>query len=143
DHWYASVPGPTWTNRFFVHSGTSRGRVIMPEGPLDIHKHVNVYTQETLYDRLNTRNIDWRIYRGDIPQSLLLSHQQGSLANLRRYARMVRFFDDAKLPAKKFPQFAFIEPAYMGSGQNDDHPAIDVMKGQQLIADVYNALRKN
>ena len=22
DHWYSSVPGPTWANRFFVHSGT-------------------------------------------------------------------------------------------------------------------------
>ena len=30
DHWYSSVPGPTWTNRFFVHSGTSVGRVRMP-----------------------------------------------------------------------------------------------------------------
>jgi phospholipase C len=26
DHWYSSVPGPTWANRFFVHSGTSLGR---------------------------------------------------------------------------------------------------------------------
>jgi phospholipase C len=31
DHWYSSVPGPTWANRFFVHSGTSLGRVRMPE----------------------------------------------------------------------------------------------------------------
>src|SRR4051794_33299643 len=23
DHWCSSVPGPTWTNRFFAHSGTS------------------------------------------------------------------------------------------------------------------------
>src|SRR5260370_38551167 len=23
DHWFSSVPGPTWPNRFFVHSGTS------------------------------------------------------------------------------------------------------------------------
>ena len=27
DHWFCSVPGPTWTNRLFAMSGTSRGRV--------------------------------------------------------------------------------------------------------------------
>lgn len=31
DRWFASVPGPTWANRFFVHSGTALGRVWMPE----------------------------------------------------------------------------------------------------------------
>lgn len=25
DRWFSSVPGPTWPNRFFVHSGTSLG----------------------------------------------------------------------------------------------------------------------
>jgi phospholipase C len=30
DRWYSSVPGPTWANRFFVHSGTSNGFVTMP-----------------------------------------------------------------------------------------------------------------
>ena len=31
DHWYSSVPGPTWTNRFFVHSGTSPGPSVNAE----------------------------------------------------------------------------------------------------------------
>ncbi len=25
DHWFSSLPGPTWPNRFFVHSGTLQG----------------------------------------------------------------------------------------------------------------------
>ena len=25
DHWFSSMPGPTWPNRFFVHAGTSGG----------------------------------------------------------------------------------------------------------------------
>jgi phospholipase C len=148
DHWYASVPGPTWTNRFFVHSGTSLGRVKMPEGPFDLHLHA--YHQETIYDRLNLRTVNgkrsaisWKIYYGDVPQSLLLTHQFKNLGNLRRYDKMPQFFKDAAGPASAFPQYSFIEPNYMGAGQNDDHPAIDVMKGQKLIADVYNAVRKN
>lgn len=43
----------------------------------------------------------------------------------------------------KFPQYAFIEPRYFGSTENDQHPPADVRQGEQLIADVYNAIRKN
>ena len=25
DHWFSSMPGPTWPNRFFVHGGSSAG----------------------------------------------------------------------------------------------------------------------
>jgi len=35
DRWFSSLPGPTWPNRFFALSGTSSGRVRMPQGPLD------------------------------------------------------------------------------------------------------------
>lgn len=148
DHWYASVPGSTWTNRFFVHSGTSQGRVKMPEGPL--HLHLHAYHQDTIYDRLNLRKIGnkktpipWRIFFGDVPQSLLLSHQYKSIRNAQRYDKMPRFFRYARGSEAGFPQYSFIEPNYFGANQNDDHPSVDVMKGQQLIADVYNALRAN
>jgi phospholipase C len=30
DRWFASVPGPTWVNRFFVHTGTALGVARMP-----------------------------------------------------------------------------------------------------------------
>src|ERR1700676_1586041 len=73
DKWFSSLPGPTWPNRLFVHSGTSLGRVSMPEGILDANLHW--YNQTTLYDRLNEKKIDWRIYYGDVPQSLILVHQ--------------------------------------------------------------------
>jgi phospholipase C len=56
DHWYSSVPGPTWANRFFVHSGTSLGRVQMPENVSDSLLHPGLYfgyDQDTIYDRLN------------------------------------------------------------------------------------------
>ena len=46
-------------------------------------------------------------------------------------------------PADQFPDFSFIEARYYGINQNDDHPPHNVMKGQKLIADVYNKIRKN
>src|SRR5262245_20971278 len=89
DRWFASVPGPTWTNRFFVHSGTSIGRVRMPEGILDL-KSQHFYNQDTIYDRLDERDIPWRIYYGDVPHSLLLTHQW-QLKNKQRYRSFSHF----------------------------------------------------
>jgi phospholipase C len=45
--------------------------------------------------------------------------------------------------AGDFPRFSLIEPKYFGTDQNDDHPPHNIMKGEKLIADTYNALRSN
>jgi phospholipase C len=140
DRWFSSLPGPTWPNRFFVHSGTSIGRVSMPEGIFDANLHW--YDQTTLYDRLNEKGIDWRIYYGDVPQSLVLVHQLEP-ENAARYAKLPRFFRDAGGDAKDFPKFCFIEPPYYQPGAADDHPPHDVLEGERLIADVYNAILRN
>lgn len=141
DRWFSSVPGPTWTNRFFVHSGTSLGRVEMPNGILDANLHW--YDQPTVYDRLNERNRAWNIYYGDIPQSLMLVNQLEP-HNADRYKKMLQFYQDvARHPDVPFPNYSFIEPSYYEPGANDDHPTHDVAGGDRLIASVYNALRSN
>lgn len=141
DHWFSSVPGPTWTNRFFVHSGTSRGLVEMPTSVGDTHLYLH-YTQDTIFDRLNERGIKWRVYCGDVPQSLVLSHQRRP-KNALRYRFMRSFYSNTKEREEDFPQYCFIEPNYMKGEQNDDHPAHSTMRAQRLLANVYNAIRKN
>jgi phospholipase C len=138
DHWYSSLPGPTWPNRFFVHSGTANGHVKMPNGVFD--KNWHCYDQTTLYDRLSERNILWKIYHHGMPQSLVMLHQ---LKHAQHYRGMVDFFKDAAGPAEKFPQYSFIEPAYHGPEQNDQHPPSDIMQGELLLGSVYNALAAN
>ena len=59
------------------------------------------------------------------------------------YRSMNQFAVDAASPASDFPQYVFIEPSYFGANQNDQHPPTDVMKGEELIANVYNELRAN
>lgn len=138
DRWFSSLPGPTWPNRFFVHSGTSLGHVKMPNGVLQPNLHL--YDQPTVYQRLSEQNIDWAIYYGDFPQSLVMTAQW---LHLDRYHKMEEFFAAANGPAESFPQYSFIEPCYFGSAQNDQHPPSDVFAGEALIARVYNALFQN
>ena len=141
DRWFSSLPGPTWPNRFFALSGTSNGRVLMPEGVKQLGM-LWTQTQETIFDRLNERGVSWRTYFYDFPSSLVLRRQRRP-ENLRNYRRIDRFFEKARGPAAEFPSFAFIEPKYFGIDQNDDHPPHNIMKAQKLTADVYNAVRSN
>ncbi len=138
DHWFSSVPGPTWPNRFFVHSGTSLGHVDMPDGFFQPHLHL--YDQPTIYQRLSENKISWKIYFGDVPQSLVMVKQ---LEYLHNYHLMDKFYEDARGLAENFPQYVFIEPNYFGANQNDGHPPTDLRYAEQLLANVYNSLRQN
>jgi phospholipase C len=144
DRWHASVPGSTWTNRLFALSGTSMGRVNMPGDGVhgaDLPGYFQ-QTQDTLFDRLTEAGLHWKVYFHDIPQTAVLTHQRAP-QNAARYFYIDEFFDDARKPEAAFPQFSLIEPSYLGYAENDDHPPHDVMRGEKLLADVYNALRGN
>jgi phospholipase C len=139
DHWHASVPGPTWTNRFFLLSGTSRGFVEMPSTG-NLSPLFRSYSQETIFDRLDSVKRSWKIYHDGIPQSLVLSRLHGRLGH---YHGMDKFFQDCAGSADAFPEFAFIEPRYFGSRENSQHPPSNIRAGEELLGSIYKALRSN
>ena len=127
DRWFASMPGPTWMNRLFAHTGTSLGHVAEP-GSL-FNPNLHLYDERTLYDELTDAEVPWRIYFGDVPQSLVLTHQWRHLGNYRAFRHW-----EADVKAGNLPAYSFIEPTYFGPHQNDQHPPHDVMRGDALIA---------
>ena len=170
DHWFASVPGPTWPNRLFVHAATSDGHV---------DNTFRLYDMPTIYDRLDEAKVDWAIYYHDIPQSACIhelldrTDSQG-----RRCMRSIdQFYKDARRHAAEpkgneaLPSYVLIEPGYFEPARtfwgrvldvlkwighffhlpvkpsmnhpNDQHAPHDVRLGEHLIADVYEALRAN
>lgn len=141
DHWFSSLPGPTWPNRFFALTGTSNGRVLMPAGVSHLEM-LTTQTQDTIFDRLDAKRVSWNVYFYDFPSSLILRNQRRP-ENLGNYLPIDRFFAQANEDDDTLASFVFIEPKYMGLDQNDDHPPHNVMKAQKLVADVYNAIRSN
>ncbi|MDE1764870.1 MAG: phospholipase [Thaumarchaeota archaeon] len=139
DHWFSSLPGPTWPNRLFAMSGTSLGRTTMPSGIMDLNLHF--YDQPTLFDRLDEKQLIWKVYFGDIPVSLVLAHQWAP-QNVVRHRPLLELYDDFKKESE-VPNFVWIEPSYMPPTGNDYHPPHNVFRGEKLVADVYNALRAN
>lgn len=139
NRWFSSVPGPTWTNRLFAMSGTSLGRVKMPESLFDLNLHA--YDQPSVFRRLIEAGKSYRIYCGDVPLALLLEDQR-TLPSLRRMKDLDEFAADFA-STDEFPEFAFIEPRYLGDEADDYHPPHDVMNGESLVAEVYDALAAN
>jgi len=136
DHWYASHPGPTEVNRFFLHSGTSNG---IANNELDIE--LVGLPQKTIFQSLNDNGISFNIYMEEISQTLFFS-QMRSLKYLERYRFMGDFYYDAR--KGRLPQYSFLEPRYYslpGINANDQHPSHDVEEGELFIKNIYESLR--
>jgi phospholipase C len=129
DAWFCSVMGPTWPNRFYWHSATSRGisRNELADG--------GSLQWPTIYHRLDDAGIPWAYYYSDLPVV-------GLWGNLELEGRIRRvmwdFFDDAA--AGKLPPVVFLDPSF---ASNDDHPPHHPLLGQQFIASVYRALAES
>jgi phospholipase C len=131
DHWHASIPGPTWPNRFFVHAATSDGVCS------DDAKHL--YRMKTIFDSLAEDGHTWNVYYGDIPQSIVLQHEGNKSGSFKMFHK---FFDD--LENGELASYSFIEPRFIDFLRwkaTDQHPPHDVRLGEYLIAEVYDSLR--
>lgn len=139
DRWFASAPCQTWPNRFFAHAGTCHGVV---DNDMFLGAGQVPFPGPNIFTRLEAANIPWRVYFHDIPQSILLEGVAALAVD--RYRPFGQFLADARAGA--LPAYSFIEPRYFadmltGNPPNDQHPPHDVRYAEQLIYDVYSALR--
>ena len=131
DNWFASAPCQTWPNRFFLHCGTAEGY----ENNSPAHFP---YLMETIFNRFSNPD-SWKIYFHDFPQTLTLTRLWSHIDRFGFFEE--EFAKDAA--AGELPSYTFIEPRYFPDVKlpNDQHPPHHVGMGEDLIADVYNALR--
>jgi len=122
DRWFASVMGPTWPNRFYLHCAQSNGLMsnVVPGTAFP-----------SIYDKLNAARIDWAYYFSDLPFLGLL---QGIDSSKFKHVNN-QFFNDAA--AGTLPPVVMIDPAF---SLNDDHPPHHPLLGEQFIGAIYNAL---
>ena len=65
DHWFSSVPGPTWPNRFFVHGASSAGWADSPQTKDEIPWETFAgfrYANGSTFDALRASGQRWRLY---------------------------------------------------------------------------------
>jgi phospholipase C len=129
DHWFGSVPTETLPNRAFALSGTSQGHM---------DDKTDTFTAPSIFASLTQAGASWKAYGYDAAPLTEQTFTDLSSAPAANFGQFTDFQQDAA--ADSLPNFAFLEPSWSATG-NSQHPNYDVALGEQLIHDVYTALR--
>lgn len=145
DRWHCSVPSQTLPNRDFVHAATSRGNVNnKPRADCDARTIFN-QIQDAI-DGGGRPDLSWKVYSGtsDGKPFSLTRLIMTQLHEARHDPCFVSIRDFERDAARgQLPSYAFLEPQFSSPGQNDQHPPTDIRAGEQLIADVYDAVSRS
>ncbi len=137
-HWHSEVPGPTQPNRLYMHAATSMG--------LTHNVWSKHFTCKTIYENLQDAGKTWSVYEVGKTKSF---DEVREFSNINKQAENFRQFEtdfEGDMKAGKFPNYSFIVPRYVSDAHgpaNSQHAPDDVRHGDNLIADVYEALRRN
>jgi phospholipase C len=147
DRWFCSVDGATWPNRLYSVTGQSGGT--------KDNKKIPLYDLPSFVRHLSAGKVSWRWYAHRSPATLrLIDSQYRNILHLK--AKNFSFFDRRS----DFGGNSFLEDAAQGKlasvswidpdfgnpltqshkNENDDHPPVDIMAGQQLVLKLYNAI---
>jgi len=134
DQWFSEVPGPTQPNRLFVHAATSCG-----------FTH-NVWSQSfpnrTVYEELDKAGRDWGVFYFDLRDTDSFPQIKKRIDRIQPFASFIAQAGSGTLPSYSFLCPRYNEPAVATDPPpNSEHAPYDVRNGENLIADVYEALR--
>ncbi len=129
DHWFGAVPTETLPNRAFVNAGTSQGHM---------DDKTKKYTCPSIFGLLSQHNVSWSIYGYTDPPLTRMDFTDTTQADDSHFG----LFTDFQTAAANgnLASYVFLEPSWSASG-NSQHPNYNVALGEQLIHDVYYALR--
>jgi phospholipase C len=145
DNWHASMPGPTWPNRMFVHAASSNGLDHSPsiEEIADWETLAGfAFPNGTIFDALEKKGVRHRLYGGD--DFPMVSALKGiHLDDIRHYSQFAGDLQQASYPFS----YVFIEPSYDVANDykngTSQHPLADVNRGEVLIKATYEAIRNS
>lgn len=129
DYWFGSAPTETLPNRAFVNAGTSQGHM---------DDATKKYTCPSIFGLLSKNNVTWSIYGYDAAPLTRLDFTDTTNADDSHFGQFTDFQTAAANGT--LPAYTFLEPSWGASG-NSQHPNYNVALGEQLIHDVYYALR--
>jgi phospholipase C len=154
DHWFSSMPGPTWPNRFFIHAASSGG---LDDSPSHLDTVTSAllngfrFENGTIYDSLEDKCFDWNVFMGDeLPQVFAISGMTDRRIE-GHFQGFDEFADAVNDPGFSTP-YIFIEPSYGNvlpttpgdfTCGNSQHPLDDVTRGERLIKQVYETIRNS
>ena len=143
DNWHASMPGPTWPNRMFVHAASSGGLDHSPTvAEISLWELTGfAFANGTIFDRIAAKGLTRRLYAGDL-FPMMAAVKGIHLDDVRQYAHFA-----SDLQGSYNFNYVFIEPSYNlpqdYRGSTSQHPLDDVRLGEGLIKSTYEAIRNS
>jgi phospholipase C len=136
DTYFCSVLSQTFPNRYYLLAGTSFGQ---------IRNNFSSYSQRTIFNLMDeaTPPVTWKVYYSDLPFAALFSYV---FAKLNTPSVVAMGTDDATNPLLidaangTLPQVAYVDPSFIGEGENDEHPPTNIQRGQAFTAKIINAI---
>lgn len=129
DHWYSAAPTETMPNRAFANAATSQGHM---------NDNTKSFTVQSIFGLMSAHNVNWSIYGYD-EEPLTRQDFPDTIAAADSHFGLFKDFQAAAANGT-LPAYTFLEPDWSSTG-NSQHPNYDVALGEQLIHDVYYALR--
>lgn len=131
DRYHASVLGPTFPNRHYLHAAQSGGYT---------HNYIPIkelgFDWPTIWDDLRRGGVSVRSYFSDLPSLGLYGPRMIPVVST-----IDRYFEDCA--AGRLPQVTHIDPPYAPWWQADDHPLADPIAGQRFLTDIFRAFAKS
>ena len=134
DNWFSEVPGPTQPNRLYMQAASSFGYVM--------NDWSQIFSARTIYNNLQDAGHTWAVYFSDVNEAAEFSQVNTQKANFKDYTQSFA----ADVSSGALPNYAYIVPRFYNTTAapaDSQHPPHDARYGDNLIADVYGALRSN
>ncbi len=131
DRHVASLLGPTFPNRQYLHSATSEGRKDDPR-PLE----TGLYQAQTIWDSLWAANVPAAYYYSSLPVLLLWGDRLDPVIR-----PLDRYFEDAA--SGTLPNVVMVDPGFSGRLRTDDHPHGDTRIGARFLLEVFAAFAQS
>jgi len=129
DHWYSPAPTETLPNRAFANAATSQGHM---------DDKTRTFTCPSIFAALSAHGLGWAIYGYHSEPLTKSNFTDISTAPTSHFGHFTDF--TAAAAAGTLPPYTFLEPSW-GSSGSSQHANYSVALGEQLIHDVYEALR--
>jgi phospholipase C len=105
------------------------------------------FSSPSIFPRLDKAGLNspWKLYYSDFLQASTIRDVVSQMARESHFwasKRIVQFDEFLKdCQNGTLPSYSVIEPAYYLGPKNDQHPPKNIVPGEELVANVYNALR--
>jgi phospholipase C len=148
DHYFCSVPGPTWPNRRFLYAGTTWGgtetgvAANMPVVLQNESKYPYPGNPATILDELEANKVSWMYYSDGLLPTLSLLTSNVTTRWHRTVTGTFAAFQ-AAASAGKLPAVTFVDPALSLSSSGsepDEHPPGDIQVGEQFVSQIVKAV---